>query len=180
MPPRRISAWAEETMLTQTIVDNVRLQQQIGRQVAHGTELSFAAGPVRRFTLMGDLTIQNAEYKEYNENLGRGVVSRAGNDVPFTPAVVWNLTPEYRLGPLSLSATVRTIGARWRDTANTFRLSPYTTLASNISYRLPKGARLTLTGRNLTDKVYIPRSNSNTSGRIGAPRNFSAQITKSF
>jgi hypothetical protein len=39
---------------------------------------------------------------------------------------------------------------------------------------------VTVTGRNLTDEIYIPRSNSDVSGRIAAPRSFDVQLTRVF
>jgi iron complex outermembrane recepter protein len=169
----------KRNILTQTVVDGVRLQQQIGRQVSDGLEFSFLTRPVRNFTLNGDLALTNAEYKEFNENVGTGVVSRSGNDVAHVAPVVATLSPSISLGPVSYSMTVRTVGARWGEAANTRRLSPYTTLDAALTVRLPQGTTLTLMGRNLTDELYIPRS-SNTSGRIAAPRGFEAQLAKKF
>ena len=169
----------KRNVLTSTIVDGVRLQQQIGKQVAHGVELSFFGHPLRSFTIAGDVAITNAEYADFNENVGTGIVSRAGNDVPHVAPVVWNVTPSQQVGPITLSATVRNVGARWGEAANTRRLAPYTTLDARVLIRLPGNSRLTLVGRNLTDELYIPRS-SNTAGRIAAPRNYEAQLTKRF
>jgi iron complex outermembrane recepter protein len=169
----------KRNILTQTVVDGVRIQQQIGKQVSHGLEFAFIARPIANFTLNGDLALTNAEYADFNENLGTGVVSRSGNDVPHVAPVVWNVTPAVALGPVTFSMTLRNVGARWGEAANTRRLAPYTTLDSAISISLPKDARLTLNGRNLTDELYIPRS-SNTAGRIAAPRGFEAQLTKRF
>jgi|GEM_PF-948787 len=171
----------KSNILTQNIVDGIRLQQQIGKQVGEGVEVSFAGRPIPSVNLLGDFSYTNAEYAEFNENLGAtGIVSRSGNDVPHVPAVVWNLTPTTRINRVTLSATVRNVGARWRDNANTFRLRPYTTVAANISIDLPGGARLTLTGRNLTNEVFIARSTSDATGRVAAPRNYGVQLTKTF
>ena len=169
-----------KNMLTQTIVNDVRIQQQIGEQMSEGYEFSFQARPFRMFAVNGDLAYTNAEYVDFNENLGTGIVSRAGNDVPHTPAVVWNMTPIVRVGPVMFSMTVRNVGARWRDRANTIRLKAYTTLAANLSIVLPRGARLTLTGRNLSDELFIGRSTSESVARFAAPRNYSVQLTKTF
>jgi iron complex outermembrane recepter protein len=94
--------------------------------------------------------------------------------------VLFNITPLQRIGPLTLSATVRKVGERWRNTANTIRLEPYTTVGASASVRFLQGTRLTITGRNLTDEIYIPRSNSDVSGRVAAPRSFEVQLTRLF
>jgi iron complex outermembrane receptor protein len=81
---------------------------------------------------------------------------------------------------VSVSATLRRVGERFRDNANLIRLEGYTTLNASASVRFLRGTRLTVTGRNLTDEIYIPRSNSDVSGRIAAPRSFEVQLTRIF
>ena len=172
----------KRNILTSTVVDGVRLQQQIGKQVSHGVEFTFFGRPHPAFTVAGDFSYTNAEYAEFNENVGTTgttVISRSGNDVPHVAPVVWNLTPSQQFGPVTVSATVRSVGARWGEAANTRCLSPYTTLDARVSIRLPKASRLIFMGRNLTDEFYIPRS-SNTSGRVAAPRGYEVQLTKTF
>ena len=170
----------KEDILTSTIIDGVRIQQQIGEQMSRGVEWSMTATPIPSFVLMADATVLNAEFVEFNENLGTGIVSRAGNDVAHTPAVLFNMTPMQRIGPVTLSATIRRVGERWRNTANTIKLEPYTTLSATASVRFLRNTRLTVSGRNLTDEIYIPRSNSDVSGRIAAPRSFDVQLTRVF
>ncbi len=170
----------KQDILTSTIIDNMRLTQQIGEQMARGLELSVSARPYSSLQATGDVTFLNDEYVEFNENQGTGLISRAGNDVPHFPATVWNVTPMQRVGPVTLSATVRRVGERWRNTANTIRLEPYTTVSMSLSSRFYRGTRVTLTIRNLTDKIYIPRSNSDVTGRLGAPRNFEVQVSRVF
>jgi iron complex outermembrane receptor protein len=176
-------AWFDirkENILTSNIVEGVRLQQQIGEQMSQGVEWSMTATPHPSFIVMADVTSLAAEYVEFNENLGTGIVSRAGNDVPHVPSVTWNVTPMQRIGPVSVSATIRRVGERYRNTANTIRLEPYTTVGMSASVRFLHGTRLTVAGRNLTDEIYIPRSNSDVSGRLGAPRSFEVQLTRIF
>jgi iron complex outermembrane receptor protein len=170
----------KEDILTSTIIDNVRITQQIGEQRARGVELSVSGRPYSSLQVMGDVTFLNDEYVEFNENQGTGIISRAGNDVPHFPATVWNFTPMQRVGPVTVSMTVRRVGERWRNTANTFRLEPYTTVAMSLSSRVYRGTRVTVTMRNVTDEIYIPRSNSDVTGRLGAPRNFEVQFSRVF
>lgn len=170
----------KEDILTNTIIDGVRIPQQIGEQMSRGVEWSMTLTPVPSVVIMADATVLNAEFVEFNENLGTGVVSRAGNDVSHTPAVLLNVTPMYRVGPLTLSTTIRNVGERWRNTANTIKLDPYTTVSATASVRFLRDTRLGLTVRNLTDEIYIPRSNSDVSGRVAAPRGFEIQLTKVF
>ena len=173
----------KKDILTQTIIDNVRVQQQIGEQRARGVELSVSARPYSTLQVMTDVTFLDDAYLEFNENQtapATGVISRSGNTVPQFPATVWNLTPMQRVGPVTVSATVRRVGERWRNTANTLVLDPYTTVSMSLSSRFYHGTRVTVTVRNLTDALYIPRSNSDVTGRVAAPRNFEVQISRVF
>src|SRR6185503_14748170 len=105
---------------------------QIGEQMSRGLELAASVRPYRTLQLMGDMTFLNDEYVDFNENQGTGIISRAGNTVPQFPATVWNLTPMQRIGPVTVSATVRRVGERWRNTANTIRLEPYTLVSMSL------------------------------------------------
>ena len=49
-----------------------------------------------------------------------------------------------------------------------------------MSTRFYRGTRVTVVARNLTDKIYIPRSNSDVTGRLGAPRNLEVQFSRVF
>jgi iron complex outermembrane receptor protein len=170
----------KQDILTSSIIDNVRITQQIGEQMARGLELAVSARPYSTLQVMTDLTLLSDEYLEFNENQGTGIISRAGNTVPQFPATVWNFTPMQRVGPVTVSATVRRVGERWRNTANTIVLDPYTTVSMSLSSRFYHGSRLTLTVRNLTDAIYIPRSNSDVTGRVAAPRNVEVQFSRVF
>ncbi len=171
---------AKYNILTSNVVEGVRLTQQIGRQEANGVELSIAGRPHRMLNLMADYAYTNAVYGEFNENVGTTVVSRSGKKVQQVPESIFNLTPTFRIGPVFISSTIRYVGGRWRDNANTIPLDGYTTLNSNIGIDLPGGARLTLTGRNMTNTVYMGRNTSDVTGRIAAPRNYGIQLTKVF
>jgi outer membrane receptor protein involved in Fe transport len=79
--------------------------------------------------------------------------------------------------------TFRTRGATWSDNNNTQRLPPLTVLSSNISVQMAKGITLTFTGRNLTDEIVLNRGgvvSGATTARIGPPRNYGIQITRSW
>jgi len=169
-------------ILTQELVDNITVVEQIGKIRSEGVEFNFVARPIRMFSLQGDFVWNNAEYVVFNTIVNGEEVSRAGNDLPRTPAVTWNVTPTFRYNRFTAQVTFSTVGARWSDNANTLRLSPYTTLNANVSVRLPGGTMLTLTGKNLTDEIVISRGvqASATTARISAPRNYSMQLTRSF
>ena len=50
--------------------------------------------------------------------------------------------------------------------------------ALNLRSRFYQDARITLSIRDLSEELYIPRSNSDVTGRSAAPRHFEVTITK--
>jgi iron complex outermembrane receptor protein len=138
--------------------------------------------PTANLTVSGDLAVTLGKFLEFNENQGIGFISRTGNVPAGIPDIIWSLTPIQRVGPLSLAASLRSVGGRWGDNANTRRRPHYTTLDTWVSFRLPteRNTLLTLRGTNMTDELYIPGGTSNTSGRIARPRSLEASLTMRF
>jgi iron complex outermembrane recepter protein len=169
----------KENIPTRTIIDDVGTDQLVGRQISRGLEYSLTARPYSSFTLTADLSFTHGEFADFNEVVNNVNVSRNGNTPTNIPVVIWSVTPMQRFGPLTIAGSVRQVGERWADTANTRLLPSFTTLDTWVSIRLPRNTHLTLRGRNLTDEIYIPRA-STTSGRISAPRSFEATITAGF
>ena len=130
-------------------------------------------------TIAADYAVTSSNFADFIEIVSGVNVSRNGNTPTNIPHVVWNLTPSQRIGPVDVSATIRQVGARWGDTANTRRAGSYTTLDTQIAYRFAKGMRVRIRGRNLMDKIYTP-SVSATSGRLEPPRSFDVTITRDF
>jgi len=83
---------------------------------------------------------------------------------------------EKRIGPLDLTATIRHVGSRWGDNANTRRVHGFTTVDAAVGYRIRRDARLMVRGRNLTDEIYT-QSISNTAGRLEPPRSVDVTLT---
>jgi outer membrane receptor protein involved in Fe transport len=80
------------------------------------------------------------------------------------------------IGPFTFALSFRQYGKRWADTANTLRRPAYQNLDSWVSIRLPRNARLTVRGRNLTDDLRLPGAGT-ASGRLAAPRTYEASLT---
>jgi outer membrane receptor protein involved in Fe transport len=81
------------------------------------------------------------------------------------------------------SLSFRTRGASWADNTNLQRLAPSTVLNANVTIPMAAGYTVTFTGRNLTDETVLNRdevTSGATTARIGLPRNFGVQITKSW
>jgi iron complex outermembrane receptor protein len=170
-------------IMTQEVIDGVTFIERVGKILNEGVEFQFTARPMRMFTLQGDLTWQNSQYLVFNTVSGGVEVDRSGNKLVRVPAILWSVTPIVRIGPIMANVSVKTRGASWNDNLNTQRLRPFSLVSSNISIRLARGTNLTLTGRNLTDHVNVNRGGlapTATTARIGLPRNYGVQLTRSF
>ena len=162
-----------------TVIGNVfklnRTQQNVPTDVATAGDF-ITSGTIEQTGVGANWNFRLSSQTASNVGVN---VSRNGNTPTNVPHVVWNLTPSQRIGALDISATLRQVGARWSDTANTRRVGSYTTLDMQVGYRFVKGTRVRVRGRNLADKIYTP-SVSLTSGRLEAPRSFDVTITKGF
>jgi iron complex outermembrane receptor protein len=170
-------------MINVEVIDGITFVERVGKMKSEGIEFQFTAAPIRMFTLQGDFVWNNARYLSFKTVAGGLNVDRTGNWLPRVPAVQWSVTPTVSIGPVSGNLSIKTRAASFSDNANTQRLSPFTVLNSNINIRLARGTQLTLTGRNLTDEVIINRGGivtGATTARIGLPRNYGMQLTKTF
>ncbi len=164
---------------TTTLIDNVPTPQVIGQQISRGIETSVTARPTASFNVTADVAFTHALFNDFNEVVSGANVRRDGNTPTGIPATVWNVTPTQQVGPLSIAASLRTVGSRWADTANTRLFGAYRTLDAWASMRVGKSTRVTLRGRNLTDEAYITRPGT-TSGFVGAPRSYEVSLSTGF
>ena len=166
-------------ILITTLVNNVSTNQQVGKQTSQGIELSLLGRPTSTLTIAGDIAVTDAEYGEFIEIVSGVNVSRNGNSPTNVPRVVWNITPSQRIGPVDVSVTIRQVGARWGDTANTRLVGSYTTGDIQVGLRFMNNSRIRIRARNIMDKIYT-QSVSATSGRLEPGRSFDVTVTKGF
>lgn len=168
-------------LLTSTLVNNVRVSQQIGAQVAQGAELSLALSPERGWRFEGSVAwTWKTEFRDFYENLGAGVISRAGNTPPNVPQLVAGAFAVRTVGTWQLTAGVRHVGERAANNANLIFLPAYTTVDAAIAYRWG-GATLTLRGRNLTDATYEEASSAGgLLRRLADPRSAEFSVRYTF
>ena len=174
-------AWfdvGKSDILTTSILNGQLFPQQIGRQVARGLEVSVSTRPTRGLTITGDLALTDAKFADFTEQAGGVNFSRDGNVPPNVPEQVWSLWASQQIGPFAASATVRHVGVLLGNNANTVRTGDFTTLDAGLAWRLPRGSRIAVRGRNLTDKMYSIRSVSGGSAfRLEAPRSFDVTMS---
>lgn len=170
----------KEDILTSTVVNGVRIQQQIGAQVSQGAELALALQPAAGWTIDANAAFVDAAFEDFNENLGTGIVSRSGNRPDNVPEWAGNLfiSKDWSNG-LGVQAGLRHVGDRFANSANTLPLEGYTLLEA-AAYATLGPARITLRGRNLTDETYADWAVfANTPFlKLGDPR--SAELSVSF
>lgn len=131
---------------------------QIGQQSSRGIEFDLAWRPAPDWAIGINGAWMQAQYDRFIESVGGVATSRAGKLPPDTPErvgnvfVTWRPTAEWRL-----NGSVRRVGARTANNANTVVMPAYTTADLGAAVRLPVG-ELALKWRNVTDQVYATRS----------------------
>lgn len=148
-------------------------------QVRHrGFEVSIAGEITPSTSILAGLVAFDSEVT--GELVDAGLVG--SNDVGVSQ-VVANATIVRRFGPnWSLDATLSYLGARWADTANSFRAPAVTTLSLGVRHRFRLGGRpadLRVLGSNLLgEKGYLVAS----SGLLSpvSPRTVRAVLTVAF
>lgn len=141
-------------LLTSTLVDGERINSQIGAQVSQGMEWSLGVSTTNGWRVGAHLAwTWKAEYAEFNENLGTGVVSRAGNTPPNVPEVVAGIFASRDWGPWSVTANAYHVGEREANNNNGIQLDGYVRVDASVSRRWEHFS-MSLRGRNLTDETY--------------------------
>jgi iron complex outermembrane receptor protein len=137
-----------------------RVPSQIGAQVSQGTEIALALTPASDWLINANFAwTWDAEYKDFNENIGTTVISRNGNTPPNVPKIVAGLFVSKNFGAWVTTAGLRHVGERQANNNNGIQMAAYTTLDASIGYRWEK-LLVTLRGRNLTDEAYSDWANA--------------------
>lgn len=136
-------------------VTGERLRQQIGAQISQGAELAVAWTPTRDWRIETNLAwTWTAEFRDFNENLGTGVISRSGNTPANVPEAVAGASVIRTFGPhWRVTTGVRHVTRRAANNANLIFTPAYTTIDAALSYTLHRWSA-TLRARNLLDDQY--------------------------
>ena len=123
--------------------------QNIGKQSSDGLELALNWQLNPSWRIAGNYAYTRARFDEFNDFDGK--------TPPNVAKHVANFESSYRFArgvPIELGSSIRYVGERNANHANTIRLKGYTTVDAYAAW-LSKYGRLTLRGRNLTDKDYV-------------------------
>ncbi|MBK1833021.1 TonB-dependent siderophore receptor [Roseibacillus ishigakijimensis] len=160
--------------------DDPTYQEQTGEVTIRGVEFEGKVELLPGLTAIGGLAYLDAEITEDNDG-------NEGNDfasVPDWSASLW-LDYECREGAfagLGLGVGVRHVSSRAGDNGNLYELPSYTLLDAGLRYDLGQlsdsleGARLSLTGSNLTDKDYVAKAETATSANYGPARQINLNL----
>jgi outer membrane receptor protein involved in Fe transport len=113
---------------------------------ANGVELeaSYAMGG---FRLAGGVTFTNAEITASNDKATIGKTPRR------QAKVVYQLSPSYSFGPVSLGASLIGTGKSWGDDANTITMDGYTVVNAFVNFQAMKNLTLGLGVNNLANTI---------------------------
>jgi iron complex outermembrane receptor protein len=166
-----------DLLITQ-LIDGIQTAQQIGGQSSRGVEFAAVARPTRTLTIAADLAVTRANFDEFIEIVAGVNSDRSGRTPPNVPTRIWNISPTQQIGRIDVTGTLRQVGWRWGDNANSpdRLVKPYTTIEAAVAYRLGPGTRIAVRGRNLSDRLYT-QSVSNTAGRLEPGRSVDVTFT---
>jgi len=167
-------------ILTSTLdpITGQRISQQIGAVVSQGAELAVAFSPGRNWRIEFNVApTWKLEFEDFNENLGTGVISRAGNRPSGQPKLVTGLFASHRRDAWLFTASAKHVGDIAANNYNSIWRDAYTTLDGSIGYTWGE-TTLTLRGRNLTDEFYA--TNGSTLLRLAEPRSAELSLRRNF
>ncbi|MBD3289955.1 TonB-dependent receptor plug domain-containing protein [candidate division KSB1 bacterium] len=113
-------------------------------------------------------TFQDPRYENY-EYIGKND-NYSGNRVRRIPKIFFDFSPSLRFGNLTAFITMRHLGMRFTDDANTGKLPAYNLYNGSISYNF-RNMTLTFNGYNLTNSIGLTEGNPRVDNTLD-PRNY--------
>jgi iron complex outermembrane recepter protein len=152
-----------------------------GTLASKGAEWAVAARPDSAWQVWANLAYTRARYEDYVFTGG----SFSGNTPPNVARLLANLGGGYRFNaiwPAEIGASVRRVGDRFHNDANTVRLLGYTLLDAQATLQPWPSTKLSLHVRNLTDRDYAAWADPFYPDQIliGAPRSVELTLQMAF
>lgn len=147
----------KKDLLTSTLDPDtgLRISQQIGAQKSEGVEMAVAVSPGEGWRVEMNAAFTDSSYSDFNENLGSGVISRAGKRPANVPEWVCNLFVSKTVGGWMFSGGPRYVSDRFANNNNSVVAEGYVTLDASVAYTWRRW-NVALRGRNLLDEDYEP------------------------
>jgi iron complex outermembrane receptor protein len=153
--------------------------QPVGQQSSKGVEVAASFKVTPQLLAEGNIAWVDAQYDEFNENVGGRSVSRKGNTPTNIPERVANLWLTYDIGTdWQVGGDGRYVSSVYAA-ANTRYAPSYTVFGAFVGYKVDADTRITARVRNLTDEVYA-RWTSSSMLYLGAPRSFELAVQTRF
>ena len=171
----------KKDLLTSTTdpVTGIRTNQQIGAQKSKGIEAALAISPGDGWRVELNGAFTDSSFADFNENLGTGLISRAGKRPSNVPEWVANVFVAKRFtNGFALSGGPRYVSDRFGNTNNSVVADGYVVLDASGSYTYRR-TTLTLRGRNLLDETYETVAGT-TMRRLSDPRTAELSLRTSF
>jgi iron complex outermembrane receptor protein len=171
----------KKDLLTSTTdpVTGIRTNQQIGAQKSQGIEAALAISPGDGWRVELNGAYTDSSYADFNENLGTGIISRAGMRPSNVPEWVANFFVAKRFAHgFALSGGPRYVSDRFGNTNNSVVADAYVVLDASASYTYRR-TTFTLRGRNLLDETYQTVAGT-TMRRLSDPRTAELSVRTSW
>ena len=183
MIPDRLSATLSVFEITRENVaapdpsdDNYSLQT--GEQKVRGIELDVTGTPLEGWEIIGNISALDAK-------VTKDTAIDVGNRLDGVPIMSGSIWSSYQLqeGPmrgLGFGAGVIAVGERQGDIDNSYDVSGYARIDASVFYDINENVRISLNGRNLTDRKYIEVVAGTDGNYAGAPASAIAAVSVKF
>ena len=156
---------------------------QTGEQRVRGVELDIAGEPLDGWQIMANASLLNAELTKHTPTEGSQL--REGNKLQGVPTLSGSLWSSYQLQDgtfkgLGFGAGVIAVGAREGDLDNSYDVSGYTRFDASLFYDINEQVRVSLNGRNLTDREYLETVAATDGNYYGEPASLLATLSANF
>jgi iron complex outermembrane receptor protein len=151
---------------------------QTGEQRVRGVELDVSGTPLEGWEIIGNVSALDAKVTKDTE-------IETGNRLDGVPIMSGSIWSSYQIqnGPLKnlgFGAGVVAVGERQGDIDNSYDVSGYARVDASVFYDIDKNIRVSLNGRNLTDRKYIETVAGTDGNYAGAPASFTASVSAKF
>lgn len=156
--------------------DNYSLQT--GEQKVRGIELDVTGTPLEGWEIIGNISALDAK-------VTKDTAIDVGNRLDGVPIMSGSIWSSYQLqeGPmrgLGFGAGVIAVGERQGDIDNSYDVSGYARIDATVFYDINENVRISLNGRNLTDRKYIEVVAGTDGNYAGAPASAIAAVSVKF
>ncbi|MFT4248697.1 MAG: TonB-dependent receptor [Pseudomonas sp.] len=155
----------------------------VGEQTSRGIELSADAQLGSRWSLSANYAYVDAKYAHFiDSNSGLDASGNRPTNVPRSVFNAWTSVRNVGGLPLELGATLRRVGQRFGNLANTLELEPYTLAGLYATYDLTPRVAVSLHADNVFNEDYVQWADIYYPGQVilGLPRTFELSLHARF